>query len=233
MKLEDGENKFRILSAPIIGWEDWENKKPIRFRMTSKPERSIDPEKPIRHFWAFIVWNYATSKIQVMEMTQATIRHRIESLSKDKDWGAPYHYDLKVTRTGQQVKTVYEVNPSPHKPVDPKIKEAFHALPIDLDELFRNGDPFAATIDYRTKAFWETESAEIIEEVISKDQEKEIEAQISSHITNTHPGWRDAALKAFKITSFAQLKKDRYDLLVKRIEDKKKQIQDIVDDCPF
>lgn len=31
MKFKQGANKFRILSAPIIGWEYWtESKKPVR-----------------------------------------------------------------------------------------------------------------------------------------------------------------------------------------------------------
>lgn len=86
MKLQDGENKFRILSSPIIGWEDWLDKKPVRFRFNEKPNKSIDPKKPLRHFWAFIVWNYMEEKIQILQVTQATIRNCIEALCKDTDW---------------------------------------------------------------------------------------------------------------------------------------------------
>lgn len=232
MKLEDGENKFRILSSPIIGWEDWENKKPIRFRLNNKPEKPVDSEKPIRHFWAFIVWNYAAQKVQVLEITQATIRKRIEALSKDKDWGSPYGYDIKVFKSGQQVHTEYEINPCPHKPVDAKIKEAFLEIPIELEEMFRGGDPFSSTS--RTKAFWESEVFDpvIEEEFISKEQEKEIENQINMHINPTNPSWKEAALTAFKVSSFSKLKKHHYDLMIKRIDEKRKQIL-LDEEIPF
>ncbi len=73
MKLEKGENKIRILSQPILGWEDWTlEQKPVRFRFDKKPAKSINAEKPVKHFWAFIVWNYIDEKIQILQITQAT-----------------------------------------------------------------------------------------------------------------------------------------------------------------
>jgi hypothetical protein len=234
MKLEDGENKIRILTAPIVGWEDWKDKKPVRFRMNMKPEKSIDPEKPLRHFWCLIVWNYGVQKIQVYEVTQASIRKRIETLSKDKDWGSPYGYDLKITKTGQQKNTEYEVNPCPSKELDDRIKEEFMKLPIDLEEMFRGGDPFSATETYRTKAFWEIERHSVpvmADPVISKKQELDIEAMILKEITPKFPHWRGDALKALKIESFSQLQVKFLDLVMKRIREKIDQI--LGDDCPF
>lgn len=236
MKFEDGSNKFRILSSPIIGWEDWENKKPIRFKLNFKPEKPVDPEKPIRHFWAFIVWNYSSQRIEILEITQATIRKKIEALSKDSDWGSPYNYDIKVSKSGQRVDTEYEVNPSPKTPIDPKIKDAFIALPIDLDEMFKGGDPFAAAPLYRTKAFWEKDEVMgepiIQDDLITKAQQTDIERSIDTYIHPHAPSWKEAAFKAFKITNFSQLKKQHYDLVMKRIEEKKQQIK-TDDEVPF
>jgi hypothetical protein len=143
MKLQDGDNKFRILSQPIIGWEDWDDKKPVRFRFNEKPLKPIDPKKPVKHFWAFIVWNYMEEKIQILQVTQATIRNCIESLCKDQDWGAPYFYDIKILKKGEGKDTAYMVNPLPHKPVDPAIKKAFYEKRCNLDALFEGLDPFA------------------------------------------------------------------------------------------
>lgn len=53
MKLQDGENKIRILTQPILGWEDWIENKPFRYRMENKPKKSFDPKKPLRHFLEF------------------------------------------------------------------------------------------------------------------------------------------------------------------------------------
>lgn len=143
MKFEKGENKFRILSKPIIGWLDWDEKKPLRFRMDEKPERSIDPEKKVKHFWAFIVWNYGMNSIQILEVTQSTIQSSIKSLTQDEDWGAPYNYDLKVIKTGDNMETEYKVNPSPKKKLPNEVSDAFEAKPIYLDALYEGADPFA------------------------------------------------------------------------------------------
>ncbi len=144
VKLQDGETRIRILSTPIMGWEDWtEEKKPIRFKFENKPIKSIDPKKPIKHFWAFIVFNYNNDEIQIMNITQATIRKKIEALCKDTDWGAPYHYDIKITKSGSEMNTEYVVNPAPHRPTDSYIIEMFKERPCWLEDIFENKDPFS------------------------------------------------------------------------------------------
>ncbi len=143
MKLVEGENRIRILSKPIMGWEDWYEKKPVRFGMNEKPAKSFDPKKPVRHFWAFIVFNYIENEIQIMQVTQATIRKSLESLCKDADWGAPFGYDIKIMKSGEGVDTEYAVNPVPHKPVAQEIIEAFNDRRCNLNALFANADPFA------------------------------------------------------------------------------------------
>lgn len=144
LKMQEGENRVRILSAPIIGWEDWTaDKKPFRFTFDNKPLKSFDAAKPVKHFWAFIVFNYNEEQIQIMHVTQATIRKKIESLCKDKDWGAPYNYDIKIIKSGEKVDTEYVVNPVPHKPVDPYILQCFRERPCNLEAIFINADPFS------------------------------------------------------------------------------------------
>ncbi len=147
MKFQEGENRFRILSKPIIGWEDWtEDKKPIRFHFNEKPDKSINPKKAVKHFWAMIVYNYATKDVNILQITQATIQAAITNLIKDAEWGAPYDYDLKVTRSGEGMDTEYSVAPSPHKPLTREVIEAFTAKPCSLEKLFTNGDPFETKV---------------------------------------------------------------------------------------
>ncbi len=143
MKLEKGENKFRILSKPILGWLDWQDKTPLRFKMDEKPAKPIDPQKKIRHFWAMIVWNYRSEQVQILEVTQASIHDALRSLVNDSDWGAPYSYDVKVIKTGDGMETEYQVNPVPHKPITVDIEEAFKAKPIQLDLLYVGEDPMS------------------------------------------------------------------------------------------
>lgn len=143
MKLEKGENRFRILSKPIIGWEDWTpEKKPIRFMPNEKPEKPIDPNRPVKHFWAMIVFNWFKNEIQILHITQRSIQTSIEQLAKDKDWGNPFNYDLKITRDGDGMETEYTVNPVPHKPVGEEVLRAFADKPIYLPALFQGADPF-------------------------------------------------------------------------------------------
>ncbi len=160
MKLQDGDNKIRILTKPILGWEDWIETKPVRYRFDSKPAKSHDPKKPLRHFWAFVVWNYAIERIQILQITQASIRSNIEVLCKDADWGEPYFYDIKINRKGEGKDTEYTVNPAPHKAIDPKVIEQFKENACNLDALFVNGDPFSKEWDIYTQGFFEMGFAE-------------------------------------------------------------------------
>lgn len=144
MKLQEGENRIRILSQPIIGWEDWHDKEPVRSTMENKPEKPFDPKKPVKHFWAFIVFNYVEEQIQILHLTQASIRKSIEGFCNDKDWGQPFFYDIKIHKKGEKMDTEYSVNPVPHKPLDAYIISCFKERPINLQALFTNEDPFAA-----------------------------------------------------------------------------------------
>lgn len=141
VKLEQGETKIRILSSPLLGWEDWDNKKPVRFPIDHKPQ-PIDPEKPIKHFWAMIVWNYNIEQIQVFCVTQKTIQNAITAYAKDPDWDSPLKYDIKIMREGEGFDTEYSVIALPHKEVNAKIKKAFMDKPCQLEALFCNADPF-------------------------------------------------------------------------------------------
>jgi len=143
MKLITGENRVRILSEPVLGWEDWHEKKPVRYRFDDKPINSFDPKRPIKHFWSMVVWNYSMSSIQILHITQASIRKAIETLCQDPDWGAPYAYDIKIYKTGEGVDTEYSVNPISPKPVAEEVKLSFHLKPIFLEALFDGGDPFS------------------------------------------------------------------------------------------
>lgn len=142
MKLQDGENRFRVLSEAIVGWEDWQDKKPLRFQLHEKPLKPIDDKKPVKHFWAFIVWNVLEEKIQILQITQKSIQKKIEELLKDEDWGSPLHYDIKISRKGEGIDTEYNINPAPHKPLSNEILQAFKDKPINLEALFYGLDPF-------------------------------------------------------------------------------------------
>jgi hypothetical protein len=144
-KLEKGTNRFRILSPAIVGHQYWTTEnKPVRSR---KPFNAIPVDARIddgkvkpKHFWAFLVWNYEESKVQVMEITQTTIMSAIEALVSDASWGSPKGYDIAITATGDGLDREYSVLPKPHSEA-PKADISN----IRLDALFDGGDPFNAT----------------------------------------------------------------------------------------
>jgi hypothetical protein len=153
-KLEDGANRFRILSVAIVGWLYWNTEnKPVRLK--EKPEtlpediRIGADGKPdrIKHFWAFTVWNYREAKVQILEITQASIQGPLEDLVVSEDWGDPKEYDITITKKGQKLDTEYTVQPSPQKPVPADAQAAASVVKVDLQALFSGSDPFASAGD--------------------------------------------------------------------------------------
>lgn len=151
MKFEDGENKFRFLSSPIIGFECWKDSKPYRFRSEAEiPNEKWDINtytgemKRPTFFWAAVVWDYSDKQIKILEITQTSIRKAITGLINDPDWGNPKGYDIKVDRTKNGDKTEYSVRPGKLGETDPLIIGEYGMVTINLEALFEGGDPFAA-----------------------------------------------------------------------------------------
>lgn len=147
LKLQQGDNKFRILSKPIVGWVDWDNNKPFRFPMDKKPAKAFHPEKQdIKHFWAFVVWDYTAKKISIFELTLKSMQASIAALQANPDWGSPLGFDITINKKGSTLgDTVYLLTPTPPKPVHVKIAELYAETPINLQALFDGKDPFDAT----------------------------------------------------------------------------------------
>ena len=149
MKFIKGENRFRILCSPILGYEYWveegDKRIPKRTPMI-KPFTTEEVENPedIKHFWAMVVYNYANKKIQILEITQKGIQKTLRALAKDEDWGSPVlKYDIVVTKTGDGMETKYEVLPKPAtKPVE-GIVEAYEGMEIRLEALYEGKDPYS------------------------------------------------------------------------------------------
>lgn len=150
MKWEQGENRFRIMSSPILGFEWWTDgedgsRKVHRVPMgLNIPTNEVEDPSSIRHFWAMIVWNYKANAIQILEVTQKLIQQSLRAYAKDEDWGSPVNkYDIVVTRSGTTKEdTKYEVMPKPAKPTDEKILEEMKNTPIRLEALYEGADPF-------------------------------------------------------------------------------------------
>ena len=150
MKLEQGENRLRILSAPILGRERWAddkdgNRKPVRTRMDD--DLTPDEFEESKHFWAMVIWNYEIKAVQILQITQSTIQKPLTALAKSKDWGDPKGidgYDIVITKAGEKLETEYQVMPQPKKKIDEGIIKMAEDMNIKLEALFENEDPFGS-----------------------------------------------------------------------------------------
>lgn len=160
MSFEQGENTFRILSPIITGLEYWKTVKgedgkdirqPFRLRTGEKVPiseletnpKTGDLEMP-KYFWAMVVYNRNAEKVQILQITQSTIRTILRNYEKNKKWGDLRNYDITVTREGEGYDTKYTVMADPDKgKVDPGIKRLYEDMEINLEALYEGKDPFA------------------------------------------------------------------------------------------
>lgn len=149
MKLEQGENKFRILSDSVIGYEVWYKKEDSRaverfrtdFLKEAKAFANQVGEKKISHFWAFRVWNYNEKKIQIYTVTQKTIQESILASYYEEAFGDPKGYDIKINREGEGKNTKYQVQSLPPSPISEDIEKANLEFELDVEtEMFGEGD---------------------------------------------------------------------------------------------
>jgi hypothetical protein len=154
MKLELGENRFRILASPIMGYQGWTEtqdntgktiRRPLRKHMEEPFSPSeVDPES-IKHFWALPVYNYKAGAIQVLEITQKTVLKALKSYAKDQDWGDPRNYDIVITKVGEKLETEYNVMAKPAQPLATEIQIEWEGMQdaFDLNRLYEGKDPFS------------------------------------------------------------------------------------------
>lgn len=141
-EMKDGDNRLRIVMKPIVGWLDWQDKKPIRYRPDEKPRFSFDPDKPAKIFWDLYVWDYAREGLYILEITQGGVIKALISFAEDGDWGDFTQYDLKINKQGSGKDTRYTLTPLPVKPLAQKILDDLEANPVRLEALYEGGDPW-------------------------------------------------------------------------------------------
>lgn len=155
-KFEKGENRFRILSSAITGYEYWnDEKKPVRstemprgipqdIGYTTDAKTGDKKPNPIRHFWAFLVWSYKDERVQLLEITQSTIMTGIQTYASNPKWGNPTGYDLIVKRDGDGLASTYTVASEPHSPLETKAKAEWEARKsgINLAAFIEGREPF-------------------------------------------------------------------------------------------
>ena len=148
-KPKKGDNRIRILSQPIVGYQYWNDQnKPVRSKKHpgNPPDRRINDQgkpEPIKFFWACVIWVVESESIAIWEFTQGSIRQAIENLDDSAEWGDPREYDITIKRSGEGLETEYAVIPSPPKPLSDAAKQAYTTANIDLTAIYRGENPFS------------------------------------------------------------------------------------------
>lgn len=145
-KLQNGDNRFRILSSPLMLWVTWADKKVSRIKYlgtANKPAKPAVEGASVKHAWGLIVWNYTTEAIEVFELDKQAIIAALTTYANDADWGHPKEYDIIINKSGSGMDTEYKFIAKPAKPASDQIVDAFVANPVDLEQLLvEGGNPF-------------------------------------------------------------------------------------------
>jgi hypothetical protein len=139
LKLEEGKHQIRVLDSAITGVEYWveitgedgsTKRQPKRVHVgESIPVGEIDPDNTPKNFWAFPIWNYKTSTIQTLSLTQKSLMKQLKTLVDDEDYGDPTGYDIVITRTGKTLgDTEYQLTPKPPKLLDEEVIKQYEEL---------------------------------------------------------------------------------------------------------
>lgn len=137
-KFKDGDNKIRILSAPIMWFEYFTTEnKPVRSRdgWDEKPD-DIKQGGKVKEFRAFVIYNYDAKRVQIMSINQNTIKSQLFNLSRDPDFGNPTEYDLKINKSGESLETKYIVKALSKTPLPKEVAEAQFNTKTNLEALF-------------------------------------------------------------------------------------------------
>lgn len=149
LKLQKGENKVRIVSAPIAVWTAFNrNAKEGEAKVTKfltedgamAHNKVSDKESQARKRYAMWVLDRATDEILLAEFG-SSIMKAVKNLACDSEYGfdtLPVPYDIKITRTGDGLDTEYSVLPSPARELTEDEKRRVEAQK-DLLEYLKEG----------------------------------------------------------------------------------------------
>ncbi len=122
MKLKNGQNKFRILSPATCGYVVFDPlKKPHRRleeegAFSEQELNELGTEDKCKHFMYFLVWNYQEGKVQVLELTQQSLKKPLLDYIENEEYGNPLNYDVSIKKEGESLTTQYSLIASPPKP---------------------------------------------------------------------------------------------------------------------
>lgn len=145
----EGEKRMRFFGPGITGHSAWTTEgKPVRWEQKpSALPADIAPDMNGRvgtkRFLAGLVYDYEAGDFKILEISQKTLMDQLFKFMKDTDYGDPTGYDIKLSKTGEGIKTEYTLVAAPPKPVSKEIQDAYEKVNCNLKALFDGDDPWA------------------------------------------------------------------------------------------
>jgi hypothetical protein len=146
----EGELRLRLFGTGVSGFEGWtDENKPVRWELkpTELPSniKVREGQTPLKRFIAIVVYDYSSQDFKILQMTQKTLMEQLFKYVKDEEYGDATQYDIKISKTGEGMKTEYTLLAAPPRPVAKDIQAAYEkdGVRINLQALFDGDDPFA------------------------------------------------------------------------------------------
>ena len=99
-------------------------------------------------FWAFPVYVFDETNVQVCEIHQVGLMRELERLGNNPSWGDPRLFNVSIMKTGVGSQTAYQLTPTRDSfPQEHAESAGLAADSIDLQKLFEGEDPFLSSSD--------------------------------------------------------------------------------------
>lgn len=136
-KIPNGESRLRIVGKPIAGHVKWADGKSVKVHFN--PQLMSDPD--FKLIWTFPIYDFSSERVIVWEVRQRSIMAAIKELNDSTEWPQLTEFDIKVTKTGENLETKYVVTPCPPSPTNPEILAKVTEANLDLNKMFEEA-PF-------------------------------------------------------------------------------------------
>jgi hypothetical protein len=140
---EGAKRPFRFLEEPTA--EDIEAEMGSEFQRREK----IDGTgfEPAKFVIAVAVWNYESSSIGILSLSQKGLIKELDGVSQEPDYEDLLAWDFSISREGVGLATEYTLRPLPQKGDRKEIAKALKAAEadgFDIKRLVTGGNPFKA-----------------------------------------------------------------------------------------
>ena len=160
MKLQLWENRFRIMSNPIVWYATWvqeEGKpKPLRSKEKLKEEPSNINigqywKQFNKYFRAFVVWDYREECFKFLDLNKQGVLSDMENQFTIEWKEDPRMYDISITKSWSGTDTEYKLWVKDNKEVTADIKNLWKELAphIDMDKHYEWGYVLKDAIEAR------------------------------------------------------------------------------------